>query len=125
MMVRTMALAALLALGLGSTAMAQSIHVDTPGFGLSFGAPYHGPDHYSFAHDEDYYGYGGGYAHTSDVEAYAYTSTDEYVAGPVYGYRSGWPSRRGDRADERIYSGGVGGPYLQDDYNNQTGINNN
>ena len=124
MLARTTILASVLALGLGSTALAQSLHVETPGFGLSFGEPHYGPDHYSYAYD-DSYGYDsyGAYAYTPDTDAYAY-APDVYVRAPTYGYGSGWSSRAGDRANERIYSG-AGGPYLQDDYNNQTGINNN
>ena len=97
MNIRTLALAGALTLGLGGAAMAQGVYVDTPIGGFGVGAS---PDPYV-------YDYGPSYG-------------PSYYDPAPYAW-----SRRGDRVDEEIFSGSADPRALQDDYEDQTGINSN
>jgi hypothetical protein len=106
MNLRTLALAGALTLGIGGTAMAQGVFVDTPVGGFGVGV---GPGPYVY---DDGYGYGPSYGPT--------------YYGPRYYAPAPYPlSRQGDRVDQEIFSGYAGPRALQDDYENQTGINGN
>jgi hypothetical protein len=101
MSVRTLTLAAALTVGIGSAAMAQGVAIETPFGGVAVGVP--GP----------YYDYYDGPAY----RGYYYEPQPDGWSGPY-----GW-SRQGDRVDEEIFSGSAGRWALEDDYENQTGIN--